>query len=378
MEVDFFFLNKDIIKIIKDRNQNMIKTRTLLNNYLLLIIAALIAIFSFNIILDQNYKLINKSKMSTQRSILKTFVPQFRSEGVGAQVRRSIGVNEMRKFSPFVMLDHFFVKAPAGFEQHPHHGQETITLLLDNYIAHEDFTGSRGILRPGDLQFMTAGKGVVHSEIPVKMASNDRAAQGMQLWVALPEKLINCEPRYRDLRTEEIPVVKPYGNDDLVVKIISGESYGVKSVQELAYTPVDYYQFNSQKKGTKFKQSVSKSMNAFIYVKEGSIDIGDKKYPKNSVIFFKPDGDLIEGTINSDEPTEFFLIAGQILDQEIVQYGPFIDTSEENIFNTYKNYQLAQNGFENVKTWKTSIDTGVDEATAKSWLAKDGLEFLSK
>lgn len=356
----------------------MIKTRTINYNYLLLITAALIAFISLNKIINQNHKLNNKTAMSTQRSILKTFIPQFRSEGVGAQVRRSIGVNEMRKFSPFVMLDHFFVKAPAGFEQHPHHGQETITLLLDNYVAHEDFTGSRGILRPGDLQFMTAGKGVVHSEIPVKMSTNDRPAQGMQLWVALPEKLINCEPRYRDLRSEEIPVVKPYGNDDLIVKIISGESYGVKSVQELAYTPVDYYQFNSQKKGTKFKQFVSKSMNAFIYVKEGSINIGDKTYPKNSIIFFNPDADLIEGSIASNEPTEFFLIAGQILDQEIVQYGPFIDTSEENIFNTYQNYQLAQNGFENIKTWKTTIDTGVNETTAKSWLAKVGLEFEPK
>ncbi|XBW36022.1 hypothetical protein QEN19_001597 [Hanseniaspora menglaensis] len=314
--------------------------------------------------------------MSTQRSILKSFIPQFRSEGVGAQVRRSIGVNEMRKFSPFVMLDHFNVKAPAGFEQHPHHGQETITLLLDNYIAHEDFTGSKGILRPGDLQFMTAGKGVVHSEIPVKMTNNDRPAQGMQLWVALPEKLINCEPRYRDLRSEEIPIVKPFGNDDLVVKIISGESYGVKSVQDLAYTPVEYYQFNSQKSGTPFKQFVDKSMNTFIYVKEGSINIAEKEYPKNSAIFFKTDGDLIQGSINTDEPTEFFIIAGQILDQDIVQYGPFIDTSEENIYSTFRNYQLAQNGFENIKTWKSVIDKGVDEELAKKWLAEDGLKFL--
>ena len=82
------------------------------------------------------------SATKTHRSILKHFIPTFRSEGVGAKVRRSIGVPEMQKFSPFVMLDHFYVKAPAGFEQQPHHGQETLTLLLDNYMAHEEFTGS--------------------------------------------------------------------------------------------------------------------------------------------------------------------------------------------------------------------------------------------
>ena len=347
-------------------------------NYILILISVLTGFIALNNI-NQNKQLIkiekNNKNMSTQRSILKTFIPQFRSEGVGAEVIRSIGVSEMRKFSPFVLLDHFFVKAPAGFEQHPHHGQETITLLLDNYVAHEDFTGSKGILRPGDLQFMTAGKGVVHSEIPVKMTTNDRPAQGMQLWVALPEKLVNCEPRYRDLRSEEIPVVKPFGNDDLVVKIVSGESYGVKSVQDLAYTPVNYYQFNSHKKDIPFKQFVDKSMNCFIYVKEGSIKINNKEYPKSSAIFFKPDGDLIEGVIASNEFTEFFIIAGEILDQEIVQYGPFIDTSEENIYKTFKNYQLAQNGFENVRTWKPVIDKGVGEDLAKEWLAKDGLEF---
>jgi len=320
------------------------------------------------------------SATKTHRTILKHFIPTFRSEGVGAKVRRSIGVPEMQKFSPFVMLDHFQVKAPAGFEQHPHHGQETITLLLDNYMAHEDFTGSKGILRPGDLQFMTAGKGVVHSEIPVVMSSNDRPAQGMQLWVALPKELINCKPRYRDLRNEEIPVVKPYDNDGkkLTVKVISGQSYDVTSVQDLAYTPVVYYQYTSFRKGTKFVQEVDPKMNCFIYVKEGSIKIKDTVYATNSAIFFNPDGDLIEGEIASedDQKTEFFIIAGQILDQEIVQYGPFIDTSEQNIYQTFRNYQLGINGFENVKTWNSVIDKGVDEELAKEWLAKDGYEFV--
>ena len=320
------------------------------------------------------------SASKTHRSILKHFIPTFRAEGVGAKVRRSIGVPEMQKFSPFVMLDHFYVKAPAGFEQHPHHGQETITLLLDNYIAHEDFTGSKGILRPGDLQFMTAGKGVVHSEIPVIMSTNDRPAQGMQLWVALPKDLINCKPRYRDLRNEEIPVAKPYDNDGkkLTVKVISGESYDVKSVQDLAYTPVVYYQYTSLRKGTKFVQEVDPKMNCFIYVKEGSIKIKDTVYETNSAIFFNPDGNLIEGEIaaEDDKLTEFLFIAGQILDQEIVQYGPFIDVSEQNIYETFRNYQLGINGFENVRTWNSVIDKGVDENLAKEWLAKDGYEFV--
>lgn len=176
--------------------------------------------------------------MNKPRSILKYFTALEQSEGVGAKVRRSIGSQELRNFTPFLMLDHFNVSPPAGFPDHPHHGQETITYVLGGMIAHEDFTGSRGVLRPGDLQFMTAGKGIIHSEIPVELESGAPSV-GLQLWVDLPMQLKDCEPRYRDLLNNEIPSVQPKAG--LEVRVISGESYGVRSMSELAYTPVHFY-----------------------------------------------------------------------------------------------------------------------------------------
>mgnify|MGYP003365628624 FL=1 len=135
------------------------------------------------------------NKMSpVYRTIQKNFIAIEQEEGVGARVRRSIGSMKQRNFSPFLLMDHFTVSHPAGFPDHPHHGQETITYIRQGMVAHEDFLGSKGVLRPGDLQFMTAGKGIMHAEIPVLMENGD-AAVGLQLWVDLPKDMKDCPPR---------------------------------------------------------------------------------------------------------------------------------------------------------------------------------------
>ena len=127
------------------------------------------------------------------RSIAKIVTARQQAEGVGARVRRSIGVINQKSFNPFLMFDHFSSSGTNGFPEHPHRGQETITLVLHGAMAHEDFTGSKGILYAGDLQFMTAGKGIVHSEMPV--ANEDGSPTvGLQLWVDLPDALKDTEP----------------------------------------------------------------------------------------------------------------------------------------------------------------------------------------
>jgi len=130
------------------------------------------------------------------------------------------------------MLDHFTIHPGAGFPDHPHRGQETITYLLSGAVDHEDFTGNAGTIHAGDLQFMTAGRGIMHAEMPNQGFSDN---VGMQLWVDLPKELKGVEPRYRDLRGKEIPVVEGEG---WTVKVISGKGQGVDSVRDLAYTPV--------------------------------------------------------------------------------------------------------------------------------------------
>lgn len=307
---------------------------------------------------QQQNKNIQMNKMSpVYRTIQKNFIAIEQEEGVGARVRRSIGSMKQRNFSPFLLMDHFTVSHPAGFPDHPHHGQETITYIRKGMVAHEDFLGSKGVLRPGDLQFMTAGKGIMHAEIPVLMENGD-AGVGLQLWVDLPKDMKDCAPRYRDLRGSEIPIAKP--NEHLTVKVISGKSYGIDSVKELAYTPVDFYHFESDKKGTEFEQMVPTNFNVFLYVSKGSVIINNKVYPQYSTIFFNVDGDAIKGTVGNDD-TEFAIIGGLILDQEVIQHGPFVESSREKLIEVFENFQYGINGFERAVGWKSSIRNGILE-----------------
>lgn len=358
-------------------NANLNISRTI---YIVVILSILLNCLYSNSNLFYTTKKVNKSeliershkrmgemnKVSSTRSIFKHFIAVEQNEGVGARVRRSIGTNKLRNFAPFLMLDHFNVAPPAGFPEHPHHGQETITYVLQGLMAHEDFTGSKGVLRPGDLQFMTAGKGIVHSEIPVKM-NNGESTQGLQLWVDLPKDMKNIAPRYRDLRLEDIPIAHP--SEHLKVKVISGESYGVHSPAELAYTPINFYHFIASKNGIEFSQTFDEGFSSFLYILKGSIKINGQEFPQFSALFFNTDGDGVEG-ITTSENTEFALVGGKILDQEVVQYGPFVETSMENIIEVMNNYQRSDNGFEKSRTWSPSINVGITESEVEEYLPK--------
>ncbi|QPG76570.1 hypothetical protein FOA43_003961 [Brettanomyces nanus] len=311
----------------------------------------------------------NKQMTMTSRSILKVLYANEQAEGVGAKVRRSIGTGGMRNFTPFLMLDHFNVAKGAGFPDHPHRGQETVTLLMKGSMLHEDFTGASGILRPGDLQFMTAGKGVCHSEMPYSPDGSD--VVGMQLWIDLPKELKNTKPRYRDLRREEIPVVQP--NENVTVSVISGNSYGTESVKELAYTPIEYYDFKV-KEGGEFEQKIPKDFNAFLYLLEGELTISGEKIPQFNSVFFKRDGDAIRGSVpKGSKAANFVVIAGKVLDQPIVQYGPFVETSKEEIYEAFNDYQHATNGFERAKGWASKIGSGVTPEIYEAIKNKDHL-----
>lgn len=295
--------------------------------------------------------------MTKERTIEKVVEGIEQSEGVGARVRRLIGNFETREFNPFLMFDHFKSNGPAGFPEHPHSGQETITYCLLGLICHEDFTGSKGMLYPGDLQFMTAGKGIVHLEMPVE-GKDGSSAQLLQLWVDLPADLKSCPPRYRDLREWEIPTYT--SEDGLVhVKVISGKLYGVESIKELAYTPVDFYHF-ILKPGAKFSQEVNPEFNYFLYNMKGlGLKIGNTPVRQYDNVFFNQDGDIISGSSTGE--TEFILVGGQKLDQHLVHHGPFVANSQEDIVKKIMDYQFAQNGFENKRNWRTLISNGVTD-----------------
>ncbi|KAF2106733.1 RmlC-like cupin domain-containing protein [Lophiotrema nucula] len=292
------------------------------------------------------------------RKIEKSFLAIEQSEGAGARVRRSIGTPRLRNFSPFLMLDHFAIPPGAGFPDHPHRGQETITYLLSGAVDHEDFAGNKGTIESGDLQFMTAGKGIVHAEMPRQNADGS-ANVGMQLWVDLPKHLKACEPRYRDLRANEIPEATADGGK-VHVKVISGQSYGVDSVQELAYTPVWLLDF-TVKPGGKVKQALPKGWNAFAYTLSGntifSSDGVSRPIEQYHNVVFDKAGDSIEASVEegAEQDGRFILVAGLPLDQPIVQYGPFVLTSRDEVMQAMMDYQTFSNGFERAHNWESEI-----------------------
>lgn len=296
------------------------------------------------------------TEMSTPRAVAKVVRAIEQAEGAGARVRRSIGTRQQRNFSPFLMLDHF--ATTAGFPDHPHRGQETITYLLKGVVDHEDFAGNAGTLYEGDLQFMTAGRGIVHAEMPRKQPDGSQNV-GLQLWVDLPKELKYCEPRYRDLRAAEIPKVD-VDDGRVTVKVISGQSHGVDSVKELAYTPVWLLDFQLRP-GAKVTQALPRGWNAFAYVLEGDVTVGEgaeaKKAEQYDNVFFKQEGDVIQLSTEASatKDARVFVIAGTPLDQPVVQYGPFVLNSQEEVMQTFADYQTHENGFERAKSWRSKI-----------------------
>ncbi|KAJ6781530.1 hypothetical protein PWT90_05017 [Aphanocladium album] len=294
------------------------------------------------------------------RTINKAFLAREQSEGQGARVRRSIGTPALRNFSPFLMLDHFSIKPGAGFPDHPHRGQETITYLMEGAVDHEDFTGSRGTINAGDLQFMTAGKGIQHAEMP-RQNEDGSANVGLQLWVDLPEKLKYCEPRYRDLRAAEIPSVD-VDDGKATIKVISGQSHGVDSVKDLAYTPVWILDV-TLRPGAKVVQPVPQGWNAFAYVLEGDVVFGKEgdgnRQPvaqyHNAVFNREGDAVYVENDADAAKDARLVIVAGTPLDQEVVQYGPFVLNSKEEVMQAIVDFQTHSNGFERSEGWQSEI-----------------------
>ncbi|CAJ2511426.1 Uu.00g070510.m01.CDS01 [Anthostomella pinea] len=296
--------------------------------------------------------------MSVPRAISKVFLAVEQAEGAGARVRRSIGTPQLRQFSPFLMLDHFSIKPGAGFPDHPHRGQETITYLLTGGVDHEDFAGNAGTIEAGDLQFMTAGRGIMHAEMP-RQNPDGSANVGLQLWVDLPAHLKSCEPRYRDLKAAEIPQAD-VDDGRVHIKVISGRAAGVDSVKDLAYTPVWILDVEI-KPGGRLAQPVPRGFNVFSYQLEGAAVFGHGDAKRTVEQYhncvFEPEGDAVNVEVpeTASGNARFVLVAGQILDQKVVQYGPFVLNSPEEVRQAMFDYQFHTNGFERAKDWASEI-----------------------
>ena len=285
--------------------------------------------------------------MPSLRTISRILVSAEQSEGVGARVRRSIGRHELRNFDPFLLLDHFKVGAPAGFPDHPHRGFETVTYILPDSAGsfqHEDFCGHNGIIGPGDLQWMTAGRGIIHAEMPVSAAP----ATGLQLWVNLPRRDKMCPPRYQELLKQNIPTVTV---DGVTAVVISGEALGVTS-QVFTLNETHYSHF-TMIPGSRLTHPVPGNFNCFIYTLKGRGTVCGEEISDSTCVTFNLDGDCIE--ILAISRFEFVILAGKPIGEPIVQHGPFVMTSHSEIQNTFNDYANNTNGFEGASDWQSSI-----------------------
>lgn len=285
--------------------------------------------------------------MSKSRHVIKSVLSREQSEGVGARVRRSVGRQELKNLDPFLMLDEFRVKKPAGFPDHPHRGFETVTYVLTGKFCHEDFAGHQGTIGPGDLQWMTAGRGIVHSEMP----AGDEEGHGLQLWINLSKKDKMVEPKYQELLSKDIPVVE---KDGVKVRVIAGEAMGKKS-SVYTRTPTTYLDFTLQK-GAKLNQPIQEGFTAFAYVLSGKATFGTGQKslgePHHTLVL-SSEGDHIAVENNGETPCNFVLITGKPINEPVVQYGPFVMNTEEQIQQAISDFRQGKNGFEKVKTWKS-------------------------
>ncbi|GAM84175.1 hypothetical protein ANO11243_021680 [Dothideomycetidae sp. 11243] len=276
------------------------------------------------------------------------------SEGAGATVRRTIGSRRLDSFTPFLLFDHFSIGPGAGFPDHPHRGQETITYILSGAVEHEDFTGQRGVINAGDLQFMTAGRGIVHAEMPSASPSGTPNV-GVQIWVDLPAALKDCEPRYRDLRADEVPLAE--SADGLVeVKVISGRAYGVDGQAELAYTPVWLLDVTLRPGGV-LEQRLPSGWHALAYTLSGHVTFNDSDAvgPNNAVILSTEGDILLASSTELENQVRFLVLAGSPLDQPIVRRGPFVATKREGLVKAVEDFYSFSNGFERARNWESEI-----------------------
>lgn len=282
------------------------------------------------------------------RTLQHVIPSQPTSDGAGVKLRRSLGQRSGVRLDPFLMLDEFSSYDAndyiAGFPSHPHRGFETVTYMLDGHMLHEDHLGNRGDLLAGGAQWMTAGRGIIHSEMPQQVSGRLR---GFQLWLNLPAKEKMKPAHYRDIRPEEIPTVTLA--DNVTARVVAGElSAGNETVRGpihgLSTEPL-YFDVRLPA-GATFLHAVPDSHTVFIYSYEGTLAVGpgdaEKPLATHSAGALV-DGDEIRITANGG-PAAFLLLAARPIGEPVVQYGPFVMNTREEIeqaINDYQNGTLA-------------------------------------
>jgi redox-sensitive bicupin YhaK (pirin superfamily) len=279
--------------------------------------------------------------MSLPRKIERIIDPEAVVEGAGVRLKRSIGTQTLDYLDPFLLLDHFASSNPedykAGFPMHPHRGIETVTYLLTGAVHHKDTLGNSGTIGPGDVQWMTAGRGIMHAEMP---QVRPEGIVGFQLWVNLPAKLKMTQPRYQEVLSSEIPEIEKEGGAK--IRIITGTIDGTSGpVSEIAADPI--YLDVTVPPHASFTQPIERGHTAFAYVFDGEAEFGGSDTERGTKISHPrlvvlADGDYVNVTTDKS-PVRFLLVSGKPLHEPISRYGPFVMNTREEIEQALRDLQ---------------------------------------
>jgi redox-sensitive bicupin YhaK (pirin superfamily) len=273
--------------------------------------------------------------MNAKRNVKAVIPTQTVLEGGGFKVRRPAAMGSL--MSPFLLLDEM---GPAdygpgeavGAPWHPHRGFETVTYMLAGEMEHEDSVGSKGVITPGDVQWMTAGKGIIHSEMPTKkMMDEGGLMHGFQIWVNLPAKDKMMNPRYQDITSDQSPTID---KDGVWARVIAGECLGIESSIDTVI-PITYVHVKMEPSAS-LDKNLDTELNGMIYVFKGEVSIEGKSVKDGSLALLSAGSEV---KIEAKEESEFLILAGPELNEPIARYGPFVMNTREEILQAIDDYQ---------------------------------------
>jgi redox-sensitive bicupin YhaK (pirin superfamily) len=272
------------------------------------------------------------------RSVERLVTGQPTSDGAGVKLTRVLTQDLQRRLDPFLMLDAFGSDAAddyiAGFPDHPHRGFETVTYMLAGRMRHRDSAGHEGLLQDGGVQWMTAGRGVIHSELPEQ---SEGRMEGFQLWLNLPADDKLCPAWYRDIQSAELP---QWQGEGVTARVIAGTTHGVQGAVQREATEPLYLDLHLAA-GAAFEQELPEAHNAFVYVYRDSLSIADKPVPAQRMAILANDGDAVR-LVAGAQGARALLIAGRPLKEPIVQYGPFVMNSQQQIFQAVEDFRAGR------------------------------------
>ncbi|HEX2673971.1 MAG TPA: pirin family protein [Polyangiaceae bacterium] len=284
--------------------------------------------------------------MSQIREVSRVVTAHRQEEGAGFIVRRPMPSMSLPVADPFLLIDEmgpvdYGPGEAVGAPDHPHRGFETVTYVLSGEFEHEDSAGHRGVLRSGDVQWMTAGAGVVHSEMPSR-AVRDAGGRvhGFQIWVNLPASLKMTQPRYQEVSSAKIPTAE--SADGLArVRVIAGEALGASAIID-TLTPIVYQDW-SLKPGADVTLPLAPEQQALVYVFQGAAQVGsDGTVVKDGQLAVLAEGDSVQ--LRASEDARLLLLAGVPLKEPVARYGPFVMNTPQEIQQAFRDYQSGKMG----------------------------------